>query len=510
MGKLDDLQQRRSVIEQGGGAEKIKKQHGDGKKTAAERIALLFDEGSFIETDAFVTHRCKEFDMADFKEPREGVVTGYGTVDGRLVYAYAQDFTVMSGSLSEMQAVKICKIYDLAMKNGAPIIGVFDSAGARLQEGADVLKGLGDILYKSAMASGVVPQIAVVAGPCAGTAAQIAAMSDFVIMAEDTGSMFMAGSSVMKTDGRTSDTDKLGSAEANGENGNASVICKTEDECFARVKELLSVLPSNNLDPIPAYECDDDLNRLSEKLNSISENEAVIYDVKEIIEEIADNGRFFELSSEYAKNMVTGLISLNGAAVGIIANRSAENGGAITSEAAEKAARFVRFCDSFNIAVVTFTDTVGFVASAAQEMAGLLRRSAKLTYAFADATVPKINVIIGKAYGGAYTAMNSSHIGADMVFAWPSAKISVMSADGAANIIFRDDIADATDPTAVRQEKIDEYIQKYTNPYLAAARGYIDDIIEPASTRQRLISALEMLIGKRETRPAKKHGNMPM
>lgn len=509
MGKLEDLQQRRSVIEQGGGAEKIKKQHGDGKKTARERLAMLFDEGSFIETDAFVTHRCKEFDMADFKEPCEGVVTGYGTADGRLVYAYSQDYTVMGGSLSEMHAAKICKIMDLAMKNGAPVVGIIDSAGARLQEGVDVLKGLGDILYRSAAASGVIPQISVVVGPCAGSAAQVAAMSDFVIMADGTSSMFISGSSVIKATGRDLPTD-LGSAAANAENGNAAVVCKTEAECFAQLKELLSMLPSNNLEIAPEYDCNDDLNRLSEKLNSIAEDAARIYDVKEVIAEIADNGEFTELQQDFAKNMVTGFIRLNGSTVGVAANQPTVDGGAIDGEAAEKAARFVSFCDSFNIPVVTLTDTTGFVADAAQEKAGLVRRSAKLTYAFAGATVPKVNVIVGKAYGGAYAAMNSKHLGADMVFAWPTAEVSVMAADGAANIFFRDEIADAKDPVAVRQEKIDEYVAKYTNPYAAAARGYIDDIIEPASTRQYLIGALEMLMSKRESRPSKKHGNMPL
>lgn len=510
MGKLQDLQQRRSAIEQGGGSEKIKKQHSDGKKTAAERMEMLFDEGSFIETDAFVTHRCTEFDMADLKEPREGVIIGYGTVNGRLVYAYSQDYTVLGGSLSEMHAAKICKIMDMAMKNGAPVVGIMDSAGARLQEGVDVLKGLGDILYRCATASGVIPQISVVTGPCAGSAAQIAAMSDFVIMDDKNGRMFVSGPSTIAASGRDLPTDTLGTASANAKNGNASVVCASEEECFGCVRELLDMLPSNNLEGAPAYTCEDDLNRVSEKLDAVCTDENSVHDIKESITEIADNGVFTEIQKDFAENMVIGFIRLNGSAVGVVANQPIVNGGAVDGNAAEKAARFVSFCDSFGLPIVSFTDANGFVADATEEASGLARRSAKLTYAFAEATVPKINVITGKAYGGVYTVMNSKHLGADAVFAWPSAKISVMPAEGAANIIYRDEIADAKNPVEARTEMINEYIAKHTHPYTAAARGYVDDVIVPSTTRPRLVAALEMLMSKRESKPAKKHGNMPM
>lgn len=513
MSKLDDLQQRRSVIEQGGGAGKIKTQHDNGKKTARERLSLLFDEGSFVEIDAFVTHRCTEFGMADTKAPGEGVVTGYGTVDGRLVYAYAQDFTVIGGSLGEMHAAKICKVMDMAMKMGAPLVGINDSGGARIQEGIDALKGFGDIFYRNTMASGVIPQISMILGPCAGGAVYSPAICDFTFMVDKTSQMFITGPSVVKSvTGEDVTFDELGGAKTHAEkSGVAAVACATEEECFAKVKALLALLPSNNLEISPIYECDDDLNRLSEKLTTIIPEEANrSYDIRDIITEVVDHGEFTEVFASFAQNLVTGFARMNGATVGIVANQPKVMAGSLDCNSSDKGARFVRFCDSFNIPLITFTDVPGYLPGVDQEHSGIIRHGAKLLYAFSEATVPKINVIVRKAYGGAYIAMNSKHLGADMVFAWPAAEIAVMGPSGAANIIFRKEIAGSADPIAARQEKIEEYVEKFANPYVAASRGYVDDVIEPDSTRPRLISALEMLASKRETRPSKKHGNIPL
>lgn len=513
MGKLDDLQQRRSVIEQGGGAEKIKKQHSSGKKTARERLAMLFDEGSFVEIDAFVTHRCTEFDMAKTNAPGEGVVTGYGTVDGRLVYAYAQDFTVIGGSLGEMHAAKICKVMDMAMKMGAPIVGINDSGGARIQEGIDALKGFGDIFYRNTLSSGVIPQISIILGPCAGGAVYSPAICDFIFMVDKTSQMFITGPSVVKSvTGEDVTFDELGGAQTHAtKSGVAAMACATEEDCFAQVKDLLGMLPANNLEIAPVYECEDDLNRLSEKLTAlVPEDGNKSYDIRDIITEIVDNGEFLEMFKTFAPNIVTGFARMNGATVGIIANQPKVMAGSLDCNSSDKGARFVRFCDSFNIPIITFTDVPGYLPGVEQEHSGVIRHGAKLLFAFSEATVPKINVIVRKAYGGAYIAMNSKHLGADMVFAWPTAEIAVMGPAGAANIIFRKDIAAAADPVAARQEKIDEYVDKFANPYVAASRGYVDDVIEPDSTRPRLISALEMLMSKRETRPSKKHGNIPL
>ena len=513
MGKLDDLQQRRSVIEQGGGAEKIKKQHSSGKKTARERLAMLFDEGSFVEIDAFVTHRCTEFDMAKTNAPGEGVVTGYGTVDGRLVYAYAQDFTVIGGSLGEMHAAKICKVMDMAMKMGAPIVGINDSGGARIQEGIDALKGFGDIFYRNTLSSGVIPQISIILGPCAGGAVYSPAICDFIFMVDKTSQMFITGPSVVKSvTGEDVTFDELGGAQTHAtKSGVAAMACATEEDCFAQVKDLLGMLPANNLEIAPVFECEDDLNRLSEKLTAlVPEDGNKSYDIRDIITEIVDNGEFLEMFKAFAPNIVTGFARMNGATVGIIANQPKVMAGSLDCNSSDKGARFVRFCDSFNIPIITFTDVPGYLPGVEQEHSGVIRHGAKLLFAFSEATVPKINVIVRKAYGGAYIAMNSKHLGADMVFAWPTAEIAVMGPAGAANIIFRKDIAAAADPVAARQEKIDEYVDKFANPYVAASRGYVDDVIEPDSTRPRLISALEMLMSKRETRPSKKHGNIPL
>lgn len=513
MSKIEELQQKRAIIEQGGGLDKIKKQHEVGKKTARERIQMLFDEGSFVEIDAFVKHRSNEFDMPNTDAPGEGVVVGYGTVGGRLVYAYAQDFTVIGGSLGEMHAAKICKVMDMAIKMGAPIIGISDSGGARIQEGIDALAGFGDIFYRNTLSSGVVPQIAIILGPCAGGAVYSPAICDFVFMVDKTSQMFITGPQVVKAvTGEDVSFDELGGAQTHSEkSGVASVRCSDEEECFKKVKELLEYLPSNNLEMAPVYEETDEINRLSETLSSVVPSGAnKAYDMKTVIGEVVDNGTFYEIFPQFAENILIGFARMNGSTVGIVANQPKVMAGSLDVNSADKAARFIRFCDSFNIPLVTFTDVPGYLPGTTQEHSGIIRHGAKMLYAFSEATVPKINVIVRKAYGGAYIAMNSKHIGADMVFAWPSAEIAVMGPDGAANIIFRKDIAAADDPITERQNKISEYTEKFANPYVAAARGYVDDVIEPDSTRPRIISALEMLMSKRETRPAKKHGNIPL
>ncbi len=513
MSKIEELQQKRAIIEAGGGVDKIKKQHEAGKKTARERIQMLFDEGSFVEIDAFVKHRSNEFDMPKTEAPGEGVVVGYGTVSGRLVYAYAQDFTVIGGSLGEMHAAKICKVMDMAMKMGAPIVGISDSGGARIQEGIDALAGFGDIFYRNTLSSGVIPQIAMILGPCAGGAVYSPAICDFVFMVDKTSQMFITGPQVVKAvTGEDVSFDELGGAQTHAtKSGVASVRCADEDECFAKVKELLEFLPSNNLEMAPVYEETDEINRLSEALSTIVPQDAnKAYDMKAVIGEIVDNGSFFEIFPQFAENIIIGLARMNGMTVGIVANQPKVMAGSLDVNSADKAARFIRFCDSFNIPLITFTDVPGYLPGTTQEHSGIIRHGAKMLYAFSEATVPKINVIVRKAYGGAYIAMNSKHIGADMVFAWPSAEIAVMGPDGAANIIFRKDIAASDDPITERQSKIAEYTEKFANPYVAASRGYVDDVIEPDSTRPRIISALEMLMSKRETRPSKKHGNIPL
>jgi methylmalonyl-CoA decarboxylase alpha subunit len=511
--KLNDLQHRRSVIEQGGGADKVKKQHESGKLTARERINLLMDEGSFIEIDAFVKHRGTDFDMPTTEAPGEGIVTGYGTVDGRLVYVYAQDFTVIGGSLGEMHAKKICKVMDMAMKMGAPIVGINDSGGARIQEGIDALSGFGEIFYRNTIASGVIPQISVIMGPCAGGAVYSPAITDFVFMVDKTSQMFITGPQVIKAvTGEDVSFEQLGGAMAhNSKSGVAHFVSADDKECIEQVKLLLSYLPSNNLSDAPVYETNDDLNRISDKLTAIVPDDAnKPYDMKEVIAEIVDNGDFFEVHPHFAQNIIVGFARMNGRTVGIIANQPKVLAGALDVNSSDKAARFIRFCDCFNIPILTFTDVPGYLPGVSQEHSGIIRHGAKLLYAYSEATVPKINVIIRKAYGGAYIAMSSKHLGADMVFAWPTAEIAVMGPEGAANIIFRKEIANAADPVAARNEKIEEYRNKFANPYVAAARGYIDDVIEPDSTRPRIISALEMLASKRENRPAKKHGNIPV
>ncbi len=511
--KLTDLQQRRASIENGGGEAKIKKQHESGKKTARERIAALLDDGSFVEVDAFVEHRCHEFNMPNTKAPGEGVVTGYGTIDGRLVFVYAQDFTVIGGSLGEMHAKKICKVMDMAVKMGAPIIGMNDSGGARIQEGIAALSGFGDIFYRNTLASGVIPQISVIMGPCAGGAVYSPAITDFVFMVEKTSQMFITGPAVIKSvTGEDVTAEELGGAVSQASlSGVAHFTSKNEDECIEQIRRLISYLPANNLEDAPAEMPADDINRLSEKLTTIVPDDAgKAYNMKEVIAEIVDTGSFMEVQEQFAKNIIVGFARMNGSTVGIVANQPSVMAGSLDVNSSDKAARFVRFCDSFNIPLVTLTDVPGYLPGVAQEHGGIIRHGAKLLYAYSEATVPKINVIVRKAYGGAYIAMSSKHLGADAVFAWPTAEIAVMGPEGAANIIFKKDIAESSDPISTRSEKISEYRNKFANPYEAAKYGFIDDVIEPDSTRPRIIAALEMLASKRETRPPKKHGNIPV
>ena len=509
--KLSELQQRRAVIENGGGKEKIAKQKEAGKMLARERLNELFDQGSFVEIDAFVEHRKADFDLPD--APAEGVVTGYGTVDGRLVYAYAQDFTVIGGSLGEMHAKKICKVMDMAVKMGAPIIGINDSGGARIQEGIDALSGFGDIFYRNTISSGVIPQISIIMGPCAGGAVYSPALCDFVFMVDKTSQMFITGPQVIKAvTGEDVSANDLGGAQAHaGKSGVAHFTASDEKECLSMVKELLSFLPSNNLSDYDYLPETDQINRLSESLNTVIPEDAnKSYDVKSVITEIVDNGKFFEIQKDFAQNIVIGFARMNGGTVGIVANQPKVKAGSLDVDSSDKAARFVRFCDSFNIPLVTLTDVPGYFPGVEQEQNGIIRHGAKLLYAFSEATVPKINVILRKAYGGAYIAMNSKHLGADIVMAWPTAEIAVMGPEGAANIIFKNDIKESSDPVTTRNEKIQEYRNKFASPYEAAKRGYVDDVIEPDSTRPRIIAALEMLASKRDSRPAKKHGNLPV
>ncbi|MFA7573426.1 MAG: carboxyl transferase domain-containing protein [Lutispora sp.] len=511
--KIQQLCKMKEDISKGGGDKRIKKQHDSGKMTARERLNLLFDEGSFVEIDAFVKHRCSEFGMQEVDAPGEGVVTGYGTVAGRLVYAYAQDFTVVGGSLGEMHAKKICKVMDMALKMGAPVVGINDSGGARIQEGVDALSGYGSIFYRNTIASGVIPQISVIMGPCAGGAVYSPAITDFVFMVDKTSQMFITGPQVIKAvTGEEVTAEELGGAMThNRTSGVAHFISMDEKQCIEDIKRLLSFLPSNNMESAPAFDCNDDLNRIEDRLNEIvPDNPNKAYDMKEIITTIVDNGDFMEVQPYYAMNIITGYARLNGKSVGIIANQPKVLAGCLDINASDKAGRFVRTCDAFNIPVLNLVDVPGFLPGTNQEYGGIIRHGAKMLYAYSEATVPKVTLIVRKAYGGAYIGMCNKELGADQVFAWPAAEIAVMGPDGAANIIFKRDIENAENPAIARQEKIQEYKDKFANPYIAASRGYVDDVIEPATTRQRLISAFDMLESKRENRPAKKHGNLPV
>ncbi len=511
--KLQQLIEKRKKIEEAGGAKRVQKQHEMGKLTARERINLLFDEGSFVEIDAFVKHRCTNFDMVKTDSPAEGVVTGYGKVDGRLVYAYAQDFTVVGGSLGEMHAAKIVKVMDLALKMGAPCVGMNDSGGARIQEGVDALKGYGQIFYRNTLSSGVIPQISVIMGPCAGGAVYSPAITDFIFMVDKTSQMFITGPQVIKAvTGESVTAEALGGATThNKTSGVAHFKGENDQAVILEVRRLLSFLPSNNLERTPLVASSDNPNKIIPELNEIiPENPNKAYDVKDVIRNIVDDGDFMETQALFAQNIVTGFARLNGRAVGIIANQPKVMAGALDINASDKAGRFIRTCDSFNVPVINIEDVPGFLPGTSQEYGGIIRHGAKMLYAYSEATVPKITLITRKAYGGSYIAMCSKELGADMVLAWPSAEIAVMGPDGAANIIFRKDIDEAEDPAQMRAQRIQDYKDEFATPYKAAERGYVDDVIEPAHTRIRLIDALDMLSTKREQRPSKKHGNIPL
>lgn len=513
MNKLENLRELKSEVAMGGGQKRIDAQHEQNKLTARERLDILFDKGSFVELDVFVSHRCNNFDMAEKHAPGDGVVTGYGTVDGRLVYAYAQDFTVLGGSLGEYHAEKIVKVQGMALKMGAPIVGLNDSGGARIQEGVNALSGFGKIFHNNTISSGVIPQISVIMGPCAGGAVYSPAITDYVFMVDQTSQMFITGPQVIKTvTGEDISAEKLGGAMThNSQSGVAHFIGKTDEETLMQVRELLSYMPSNNLEVAPTKPTTDDINRLIPEFNDIiPDNPNKAYDVYEVIKKIADDETYFDVMPHYAKNIVTCYIRLNGSTVGVIANQPKVAAGCLDINASDKAARFVRRCDAFNIPLLTLEDVPGFLPGVDQETGGIIRHGAKLLYAYCEATVPKVTMILRKAYGGAYIAMCNKELGADIVLAWPSAQIAVMGAEGAANIVFKNDIKNADDPIKKREEKVAEYEEKFNNPYRAAEMGYVEDVIEPSQARQRIISAFDMLESKRETLPPKKHGNIPL
>lgn len=511
--KIEELASRGKKIEMGGGQKAIDKQHASGKLTARERVEKLLDPGTFTELDKYVAHRCVNFDMAGKEAPGEGVVTGYGTIDGRLVYVYAQDFTVLGGSLGEMHAQKICKVMDLAVKMGAPCIGLNDSGGARIQEAVDALSGYGQIFYRNTLASGVIPQLSVIMGPCAGGAVYSPALTDFIFMVQNISQMFITGPQVIKAvTGEEVSSEQLGGAMThNKTSGVAHFAAENEEDCIAQIKALLSYLPSNNLEEPPLVESADDPGRMDESLNeAIPDNPNAGYDMVNVICKIVDDGAFLQVQPYYASNILTGFARVNGRSIGIIANQPRFLAGCLDINASDKAARFIRFCDAFNIPIVNFVDVPGFLPGTNQEYGGIIRHGAKMLYAYSEATVPKITIVTRKAYGGAYIAMCSRDLGADQVIAWPTAEIAVMGAEGAANIIFRKDIERADNPAEKRAEKIAEYRERFATPYIAAERGFVDMVIEPKETRPRLANALEMLATKRETRPAKKHGNIPV
>ncbi len=511
--QLDHLVKLRAKACMGGGQERIDKQHAMGRMTARDRINLLLDPGSFEEFDMFKTHRCKDFGMEETVFLGDGVVTGHGTIDGRVVYVFAQDFTVLGGSLSETFAEKICKIMDLAMKNGAPVIGLNDSGGARIQEGIESLAGYSEIFQRNVMASGVIPQISAIFGPCAGGAVYSPALTDFVIMVQNNSYMFLTGPKVVKSVTHEDVTvEELGGATMHSSrSGVSDYAAISETDAIDYIKKLISFLPANNIESPPVLPCDDPGGRTSDYLNEIiPANPNAAYNMKEVILHTVDNGDFFEIKELFAPNLIVGFARYNGIPVGIVANQPAHLSGVLDIDSSIKGARFVRFCDCFNIPVVTFVDVPGFLPGTAQEYGGVIRNGAKILYAFAEATVPKITVITRKAYGGAYCVMSSKHLRGDINYAWPSAEIAVMGARGAAEVLYGRQVKKAENPAEVLAQKEKEYHDAVANPYVAAQRGYIDDIIEPSSTRFRIIRALGILQNKRDTNPMKKHGNIPL
>ncbi|NLT72911.1 MAG: methylmalonyl-CoA carboxyltransferase [Chloroflexi bacterium] len=511
--KAQRLRQLQAESKSGGGEAAIEAQHARGKKTARERLGMLLDEGSFQEVDAFVTHRSHEFGMDERVTLGDGVVTGYGTIGGRLVYAYAQDFTVMGGSLGEAHAAKIVKVYDLAMKMGAPVIGLNDSGGARIQEGILALAGYGDIFLKNSLASGVIPQISVIMGPCAGGAVYSPALTDFTVMVEGTSHMFITGPKVVKSVTHEEVTfDELGGAAVHAsQSGVAHFTAKDEQAALDLVRRLVGYLPQNNLEDPPLVTSKDSPVRAEADLDAVIPADSnTPYDVLKVIRDVMDRGSFMEIHSAYAPNMVVGLARLDGRVVGVVANQPNVKAGVLDIDASIKAARFVRFCDAFNIPLVTFVDVPGFMPGTAQEHGGIIREGAKLIYAYCEATVPKLTVVLRKAYGGAYIVMSSKHVRGDYNVAWPSAEFAVMGPEGAVNVIHRKEIEESADPEATRARRLAEYRERFANPYEAASRGLVDAVIEPSRTRPVLINALQMLQSKRDSVPSKKHGNMPL
>jgi propionyl-CoA carboxylase beta chain len=510
--KIDELMDRKRKIELGGGDARIEAQHNRGKLTARERIDLLLDDNTFVELNPFIQHRATNFGMDKVEAPGEGVVTGYGKVHGRLIYVFAQDFTVFGGALGEMHALKISRIMDLAAKNGAPIIGLNDSGGARIQEGVVSLDGYGHIFYRNAIYSGVVPQISVILGPCAGGAVYSPAITDFVFMVEKTSQMFITGPKVIETvTGEKISAEDLGGARVHSSiSGNVHFTGETEPDVLNDVRRLLSYLPQNNMENAPVVEVMADNGWVDELAELVPVEGTKVYDVRKVIERIVDEGDFMEVQPAFARNIVIGLARIDGHSVGIIANQPKVMAGGLDINSSDKLARFIRFCDSFNIPLITFEDVTGFFPGINQEHGGIIRHGAKILYAYSEATVPKITVILRKAFGGAYVALNSKAIGADIVYAWPNAEIAVMGPEGAATIIFSKEIDQSDDPAQTRADKIANYREMFANPYVAASNGMVDDVIDPRETRKKLKESLEMLRNKRETRPPKKHGNIPL
>lgn len=511
--RVASLRRLREKAALGGGQERIEEQHRKGKLTARERLDLLLDAGSFVELDRFAMHRFHDFGMDQKRILGDGVVTGYGTVDGRIVYVFSHDFTVFGGSLGEMFARKICKVMDLAMKAGAPIVGLNDSGGARIQEGVVSLGAYAEIFFRNVLASGVVPQISAVMGPCAGGAVYSPALTDFVLMVDKTSHMFITGPDVVRSvlDQEVTFEELGGASIHSRSSGVAHFLSSSDEECLRTIKQLLSYIPSNNLDDPPIVDTGDDPNRAEEALSTIVPDDPDrSYDMKEVVTAVLDKDSFLEVHELWAPNIIVGFGRLDGRSVGVVANQPKFFAGALDINSSIKGARFVRFCDAFNIPIVTFVDVPGFLPGLEQEQAGIIRQGAKLLYAYCEATVPKLTVIVRKAYGGAYDVLGSKHVRADFNFAWPTAEIAVMGPEGAINIVFRKELAEASEKQSKRRELVSAYREKFANPYIAAEHGYVDDVIEPPETRSRLISALRAILTKRESRPAKKHDNLPL
>jgi propionyl-CoA carboxylase beta chain len=511
--RLQELSRWRERALEAGGTDRVQRQHKAGKLTARERVDLLLDKGSFTEVDMLVTHRCRDFGMEKQIIPGDGVVTGYGTIHGRTVYVFSEDFTVFGGSLSETYAAKICKVTDMALKLGVPIIGLKDSGGARIQEGVVSLAGYADIFLRNVLASGVIPQISAIMGPCAGGAVYSPALTDFTLMVKDTSYMFITGPDVIKTVTHEEVTfEELGGAMTHNEkSGVAHFAADSEEACLAMIRDLLGYLPQNNLEDPPRRPTDDDPNRMDEALNHIvPDNPNKPYDIKEIVRLVVDDGNFLEVHEHFATNIVVGFGRLDGQAVGFVCNQPAVLAGCLDIQSCIKAARFVRTCDAFNLPIITLEDVPGYLPGTAQEFGGIITHGAKLLYAYGEATVPKLTVITRKAYGGAYCVMGSKHMRADVNLAYPTAEIAVMGPEGAVNILYRRELAEAEDPVAFRAQKVSEFREKFANPYAAAARGYVDEVIAPKETRPKLIRALRALASKRDVNPPKKHGNIPL